>query len=110
MSRMLLILGLFVGAGLAGCGNDGPAGLEVSCEEAAELGEELAPSLTFENGGAEFEFGEPIRFNVSVTNCTDGRVVMRYPSSQRYDFTVSTGRSTLASSGGGQKGRYSRRA
>jgi hypothetical protein len=88
MSRALFILVLVLGTGLVGCGDDSPAGLEVSCEMADQLGEELAPGLVFDGGGSRFRSGEPITFSFSVMNCTDSQMVISYPNAQRYEFTV----------------------
>jgi Intracellular proteinase inhibitor len=87
-SKALLLLGLLLAIGIVGCGDDSLAGLEVSCEMADQLGEDLAPRLVFENDGSEFQTGEPITFSLSVTNCSDNQIVITYPSAQRYEFLV----------------------
>ena len=87
---MLVLLTVSIAVVLSACGDDNPAGLEVSCEVARDRqGEELAPSLIFEDGDTRFSVGEPIIFNMSVTNCTESKLVMRYPNAQRYEFSVS---------------------
>jgi Intracellular proteinase inhibitor len=89
MRYALAVLGVLIGVGISGCGDDDPAQFTFSCDQTREIGEALVPSLTFEDGGPDFPAAEPIRFSMSVTNCADSRIVMRYPNTQRYEFGVS---------------------